>query len=208
MMRLIRITSNMAVVLPLLTGLVGAMALPEAAYAIFRDDGSSYRGNAPERRVLTTHELLRLNDNTLLDMTVGVPRINLTIKGPMGVYSSHHVANAVRYQRDRARRLIERLENAQSEAEKKEIIEGLRRAAERRHKASEMRLEKEGKILRAEGLLKVYPDILAPPEIRNNKRVQAYYALLRSTYAQRRYVEMLSGMLRVHTREFRTLFDL
>lgn len=207
-MRLVRITSTMAVVLPLVTGLVGAMALPEAAHATYRDGGSSYRGNGPERRVLTTHELLRLNDDTLLDFTVGIHRISLTIQGPMGVYSGHDIANAIRYQRDRARRLIERIESAQSEGEKKEIIEGLLRAAERRHKASEMRLKKEEKILRAEGLLDVYPDILAPPKIRNNKRVQAYYALLRSTYSQRRYVEILSSMLYVHTGEFRTIFDL
>ena len=207
-MKLVRITSNIAVVLPLLTGLVGAMALPEAAFAGFGVSGSSYRGNAPERRVLTTHQLLRLNDDTLLDMTIGIGRVNLTIQGPMGAYSSHDIANAIRYQRDRARRLIERLERAQTEEEKIEIIEGLRRAAERRHKASEMRLEKEEKILRAEGLLDVYPDILAPPEIRNNKRVQAYYALLRATYAERRYTEILSGMLYVHTGEFRTIIDL
>lgn len=198
-----------ALIWPLLIGLAVAMAMPQAAFATFGDDGDrGGQGDRPERRNLTTYELLRLNDDALLDITIGPQRIYLTIDGPMGVYSSNDVVNAIYYQRERAGRLIERLERARTDEEKKEIISGLQKAAEKRFKASEKKLNKEKKILGEAGLLRVYPDILAPPEIRNNPRVQAYYALLRATYAEERYAEMLSRMLSVHTGQRRLFFNL
>lgn len=207
-MKHLRKTLSLAVALPLLAGLIGATAVPQPAFAVFGGDNDrGGQGDRPQRLVLTTDQLLRLNDSVLLDITLGISRISLKIKGPLSIYSSHHIAIAVRHQRDRARRLIERLERAKTKEEKKEIIEGLLHAAERRHKASEARLKKEEKILRAAGLLRVPPNILAPPEIRNNKRVHAYYSLLRATYSEQRYVEALSGMLSVHTGRYRTIFD-
>lgn len=207
-MKHLRKTLSLAVALPLLAGLIGATAVPQPAFATFGGDSDrGGQGDRPEHRVLTTYELLRLNVDSLLGLTIGPRRVYLTIEGPMGIYSSYYVVEAIVHQRDRARHLIERLERAKTEEEKKEILEGLLRAAERRHKASEARLKKEEKILKAAGLLEIYPDRFAPPEIRNNKRIQAYYAMLRATYSEQRYAEMLDAMLSVHTGRYRTIFD-
>ncbi|WP_007196812.1 hypothetical protein [Hoeflea phototrophica] len=209
MMKFAGTTRSLTVILPALIGLTCALALPQPAFATFGGDGDrGGQGDRPQRLVLTTDQLLRLNKDTLLDVSLGIRGTTLRITGPLEIYYGRDIATAVRHQPDRARRLIERLERAKTEEEKEEIIEGLLQAAERRHKASDVRLKKEEKILKAAGLLKVRPGLLAPPEINNNERVQAYYALLRATYSEERYAQMLDGMLAVHTGKRQSIFDL
>uniref|UniRef100_UPI00260256A2 hypothetical protein n=1 Tax=uncultured Hoeflea sp. TaxID=538666 RepID=UPI00260256A2 len=56
----------------------------------------------------------------------------------------------------------------------------------------------EKKVLDAAGLLDEYPTITTPPRIRDNKRVQAYYALLRANYAESKYIQLLESMQYTH----------
>lgn len=184
---------------------VGMVSLADNAEAFPGSSGAEF-GGAPRVLSLSTNELQRMNDETLLDLQMG-RTLHVKVLGDMGRYNVYYLLSSIRRMPGESRRLIERIENARNEEEKKEIIDGLLAAAKKRHKASEARLLKEQKILAAAGLLDEYPTILSSPELRNNKRVQAYYALLRATSAKQDFVRLLDSMQSTHSGKFRTIFD-
>lgn len=165
-----------------------------SALAEFSDTG---RGERPQLRTLSTYELRRMSDDALLDLQFGGP-YRIEVKGVMGRYSNFILITALRLKPGPTGRLIERIENARNDAERKAIIAGLLRAAKRRLEAGEAELAKEKKVLDAAGLLDEYPTIIAPPRIRDNKRVQAYYALLRANHAESKFIQLLESMWRTH----------
>lgn len=177
----------------LVAGLTSLTA-SSSALAEFSDTG---RGESPQLRSLSTYELRRMSGDALLDLQFEGP-YRIEVKGVMGRYGSFILLTALRLKPGQTGRLIERIENARNDAERKEIIDGLLRAAKRRLKASDAELLKEMKVLDAAGLLDEYPTIISPPEIRDNKRVQAYYALLRANHAESKYIQLLESMQYTH----------
>lgn len=171
-----------------------SLTVSTSALAEFSDTG---RGERPQLRSLSTYELRRMSEDALLDLQFGGP-YRIEVEGVMGRYSNFILLTALRLKPGQTGRLIERIENARNDAERKEIIDGLLRAAKRRLKAGEAELLKEKKVLDAAGLLDEYPTIISPPRIRDNKRVQAYYALLRANHAESKYIQLLESMQRTH----------
>lgn len=187
--------------LALVSSLSGLTATTPAM-AVFSDTG---RGERPQLRTFTTHELRRMHPDALLDLYYD--RNWIEVDGKMGRYSPRPLIAALRLKPGPTGRLIDRIENARNDEERKHIIEGLLKAAKRRLKANDEQLKKEEKALSAEGLLDEYPTIIAPARIRNNKRVKAYYALLRANYAEEKFAQLLESMQYSHRDKSGGLFQ-
>lgn len=206
--RCLRMTRNVAVALPLSMGMAGVLATPQPALAFVGGNGETGGlGGRPATRLVTTFELLRMNDDTLLDIAMAQYGNRVRVEGPMGVYPSSAVAHAIRYQRERARNLIARLERARTEEQKVEILSGLLRAAKKRHQAAHSKLKKEERILVEAGLIVEGKYRFIPVGDNDNPRVEKYYTLLRSNHKEEWYAEMLRQMLVHHTHEYRNILD-
>lgn len=165
--------------------------------------GASERGERPQTRYVSVNEMLRMNDSELQTIRSSFPPAKLS-GGAMGGYSIRLIANAIRSKRELTARLIERVENSQTTAERKEIVEGLLRVQEvRANEAFEALMARYRQLYGTdeEGFPGLYRWIVSisisyGTPVDSDVRVQALYDAVIEHHRFNAYLELLRHMRR------------
>lgn len=127
MLKLFRTVGKYSRILPLVVAFGATVVSPPQVFANPGASDGTGRGEAPARHSIRIpfYTLSRMNNSALLDL-MQRPNSHFTTRaeGVAGRYDIGILVWSLRYNRQRTIRLIERLEEASSESERKEIIFG------------------------------------------------------------------------------------
>lgn len=190
--------------LPLLI-LMGGVGLPATAHAVQgsgsfggSDRGEFGSGEAPIERTFSIEELQRMNQDTLVGLAVShFGRFD--IHGEMGRYNFSYVVRALRRMPEPTSRLINRIEDANTDQQKLEIIDWYLKQHKQDYDRDQKLLADWKKTLEDEGLLTRRPFLFGGSDKTENVRVTQYYELLRASAAQGDFIKLLDNMRRVIT---------
>lgn len=203
MLNFTQVFRKIANLMPIMAVTVVIAVVPAPALADNQGPGggASERGERPQTRYVSVNEMLRMNDSELQTIRSSFPPAKLS-GGAMGGYSIRLIANAIRSKRELSARLIERVENSQTTAERRKIVDGLLRVQEARAKEAFEALQARYRQIYGtdeEGFPSLYRWIVSNSigtPIDSDVRVQALFDAVIEHHRFNAYLELLRHMKR------------
>ena len=197
MSHFIRIARELAKTLPILLALGGTALAPPLAFANNQGPGGGDqdrdgRGDKPERKLVSIQTLKRMSKPALRELSYESHR--LRVDGVMGKYSPARLILALQTAPGRTGRLIERIENTRSQAERRRIVNGLLQVHSQRFVALDKSLRQDQLELLSKGSLVNLPEDDAFGQTSSDPQVEALYRLRDEYIATYNYVELLKAM--------------
>jgi len=172
------------------------LAAPWPAMANYGNSGSG--GERPSRTIVSIQSLKRMSKAALRDLSYDSYRI--TIEGVMGRYNAGRVLIALIDRPVSTARLIDRLENATSDAARLKIATGLLDTHGRTHIKKRHLIESLYRSLRAEHRLVNPPRSLTRGQKSSDPLVQEFYTMQDENAARGSFIRLLENIVNTHSR--------
>lgn len=172
------------------------LAAPWPAMANYGNSGSG--GERPSRTIVSIQSLKRMSKAALRDLSYDSYR--LTIEGVMGKYNAGRVLTALIDRPVSTARLIDRLENATSDAARLKIATGLLRTHGQIHLKNRHAIEDLYTHLRAEKRLVNPPGNLFRGQKSSDPVVQEFYEMQDENDARGSFIRLLENIVNTHSR--------
>jgi len=171
------------------------LAAPWPALANY---GNSGYGGHPGQTIVTIQALMRMSKAALRDLSHDSYRIK--IEGVMGKYNAGRVLVALIDRPVSTARLINRLENATSDAARLKIATGLLRTHGQTHLKNRHAIEDLYTHLRAENRLVNPPGNRFRGQKSSDPVVQEFYAMQDENHARGSFIRLLENIVNTHSR--------
>ncbi len=172
------------------------LAAPWPALANYGNSG--YGGERPSQTIVTIQALMRMSKAALRDLSHDSYRIK--IEGVMGKYNAGRVLVALIDRPVSTARLINRLENATSDAARLKIATGLLRVHGQTHLKNRHAIEDLYTHLRSENRLVNPPGNLFRGQKSSDPVVQEFYAMQDENDARKSLIRLLEDIVNTHSR--------
>lgn len=171
------------------------LAAPWPALANYGNSG--YGGERPSRTIVTIQALMRMSKAALRDLSHDSYRVK--IEGVMGKYNAGRVLVALIDRPVSTARLINRLENATSDAARLKIATGLLRTHGQIHLKNRHAIEDLYTHLRAEKRLVNPPGNLFRGQKSSDPVVQEFYEMQDENDARGSFIRFLENIVNTHS---------
>ncbi|MCZ4287987.1 hypothetical protein [Hoeflea alexandrii] len=175
-----------------------SFAMLAASWPALANNGhSGSGGERPSRMVVSIQSLMRMSKTALRDLSHDSYR--LKIQGVMGEYNTRRVIAAIIDRPVSTARLIDRLENATSDAARLKIATGLLETHARTHIKKRHLIERLYRSLRAEQRLVNPPGNLVRGQKSSDPLVQQFYTMQDENAARGSLIRLLEDIVNRHS---------